>query len=262
LNPQTKIYNQDFSQINLPDNYFDLVIGNVPFGAYKVHDPRYNALSLSIHNYFIAKSLDLVKEGGVICLITSPSTLDSKNAKFREYLAKKSELITAFRLPSEAFKTSSNTEVSADVLILKSVLIPMTWDSAINTKEYSYSQQNFLTYLGVKISAQILVCNEYWLKNYKGALGNSLALTLSGILTHKLLGLPTVNKLYGHGLSCSDNKGSYNFLEGIKDVPVPSNLFNLEVKKDEVILIPQSLQSAKLNSFVIFNNGGLHPRSG
>jgi adenine-specific DNA methylase len=173
-----------------------------------VHDPRYNALSLSIHNYFIAKSLDLVKEGGVLCLITSPSTMDSKNAKFREYLAKKSELITAFRLPSEAFKTSSNTEVSADVLILKKCINTNgTWDSAINTKEYSYSQQNFFDLpWGENFRADI-VCNEYWLRELQGRACEQFSFNPKYAYPHKLLGLPTVNKLYGHGLSCSDNKG-------------------------------------------------------
>ena len=253
LNPQAKIYNQDFSQVNFPDGYFDLIIGNVPFGKYRVHDPRYNALNLSIHNYFIAKSLDLVREGGVLCLITSPYTMDSENTNFREWLSKRAELITCFRLPSEAFKTSSNTEVSADVLILKKCIntnnVHYTWDDAINTKKYSYSQQNFFGLSwGENFRAEIN-CNQYWV--------NELADRASDdcFYPHKLLGLPTINKLYGHGLSCSDNKGQYNFLEGIKNVPVPSNLFNLEVKKeDEIILIPQSLQVAKLNSFVIFNN--------
>jgi len=96
LNPTAKIYNSPFEEVSFPDNYFDLVIGNVPFGAYKVHDPRYNALDLSIHNYFIAKSLDLVKEGGVICLITSPFTMDSKNTNFREWLSKRSEVNHGF----------------------------------------------------------------------------------------------------------------------------------------------------------------------
>ena len=251
LNPDAKIYNQDFSFVSFPDNYFDLVVGNVPFGAYKIHDPRYNALNLSIHNYFIAKSLDLVKEGGVICLITSPSTLDSKNTKFREYLSKRAELITAFRLPSEAFKTSSNTEVSADVLILKKCINTnghYTWDSAINTKEYSYSQQNFFGLSWSENFRAEITCNEYWINELVDRASDDC------FYPHKLLGLPTVNKLYGHGLSCSDNKGSYNFLEKIKEVPLPILFNKEEIKKDEVILIPQSLQTAKLNSFVIFNN--------
>ena len=244
LNPAAKIYNQDFSLVSFPDGYFDLIIGNVPFGKYKIHDPRYNALDLSIHNYFIAKSLDLVREGGVLCLITSPFTLDSKNTKFREYLAKRAELITAFRLPSEAFKSSSNTEVSADVLILRKNSNGDELKNWINTIEYNYSQQSFFD----------ITCNEYWLQELQGRAREQLSFNPKWHIPHKLLGLPTVNKLYGHGLSCSDNKGSYNFLEGIKNIPVPQIFSKEEVKKDEVILIPQSLQTAKLNSFVIFNN--------
>jgi N12 class adenine-specific DNA methylase len=254
LNPNSKIYNSPFEEVSFPDNYFDLVIGNVPFGAYKVHDPRYNALDLSIHNYFIAKSLDLVKEGGVICLITSPFTMDSKNTNFREWLSKSSELITAFRLPSEAFKASSNTSVSADVLILRKCISAnghYSWDDAIITEEYKYSQKNFfdLPSWGENFRAEI-TCNKYWINELTDRV------SCDCFYPHRLLGLPTVNKLYGTGLSCSDNKGGYDFLEGIKNVPVPQIFSNEGVKKEEgrVILIPQELQSAKLNSFVILNN--------
>jgi N12 class adenine-specific DNA methylase/predicted RNA methylase len=251
LNPNSKIYNSPFEEVSFPDNYFDLVIGNVPFGAYKVHDPRYNALDLSIHNYFIAKSLDLVKEGGVICLITSPYTLDSKNTNFREWLSKRAELITVFRLPSEAFKTS-NTEVSADVLILKKTSNGDELKNWINTSEYPYSEVQFFPNTTYRCD---ITCNEYWINELQGRAREQFSFNPKYLPPWKLLGLPTVNKLYGHGLSCSDNKGSYNFLEGIKNVPVPSNLFNLlEIKKDEVILIPSELQNSKLNSFVIHND--------
>ena len=229
----------------------------MPFGEYKIHDPRYNALDLSIHNYFIAKSLDLVREGGVICLITSPYTMDSKNTKFREYLAKKSELITAFRLPSEAFKTSSNTEVSADVLILKKSSNGDELKNWINTVEYSYSQQSFFSD-SERFTSEI-TCNEYWLRELQGRAREQFSFNPKWHIAHKLLGLPTVNKLYGTGLSCSDNKGQYNFLEKIKEVPVPSNLFNSDKEEVKKILIPAELQSAKLNSFV-FYRGNLYVR--
>jgi N12 class adenine-specific DNA methylase len=255
LNPTAKIYNSPFEEVSFPDNYFDLVIGNVPFGAYKVHDPRYNALDLSIHNYFIAKSLDLVKEGGVICLITSPFTMDSKNTNFREWLSKSSELITAFRLPSEAFKTSSNTEVSADVLILRKNNNGDELKNWINTVDYFYSEVQFFPNTTSTYRCDI-TCNEYWLQELQGRAREQFSFNPKWNIAHKLLGLPTVNKLYGTGLSCSDNKGGYDFLEGIKNVPVPQIFSNEGVKKEEgrVILIPQELQSAKLNSFVILNN--------
>jgi N12 class adenine-specific DNA methylase len=256
LNPDARIYNQDFSLVNFPDNYFDLVIGNVPFGNYKIHDSRYDALDLSIHNYFIAKSLDLVREGGVICLITSPFTMDSKNTKFREWLSKRSELVTAFRLPSEAFKTSSNTEVSADVLILRKNNNGDELKNWINTVDYFYSEVQFFPNTTSTYRCDI-TCNEYWLQELQGRAREQFSFNPKWNIAHKLLGLPTVNKLYGHGLSCSINRGEYDFLEGIKNVPIPQ-IFSKseEVKKeeDEVILIPQELQSAKLNSFVVYNN--------
>jgi N12 class adenine-specific DNA methylase len=262
LNPQAKIYNAGFESVSFPDNYFDLIVGNVPFGAYKVHDPRYNALNLSIHNYFIAKSLDLVRDGGVICLITSPFTLDSKNTKFREWLSKRAELITCFRLPSEAFKTSSNTEVSADVIILrKNINISQNINfndlGWINTIEYNYSEAQFFPQLpsGNFFRADI-TCNEYWKNELEGRAKEIFTFNPKYSQAHKLLGIPTVNKLYGKGLSCSDNKSQYDFLNAISLVPVPV-IFNnsgeeINKEEDKVILIPQELQNAKLNSLVIY----------
>jgi hypothetical protein len=136
LYPEALIYAQGFETVSLSDNSFDLAIGNVPFGNYKLYDPRYAHLNLSIHNYFLAKCADLVRENGLICLITSCFTLDAANTSFRRYLASKLELVTAMRLPDIAFKRFANTEVVADILIFRK--LTESEQKATNHKNYKY----------------------------------------------------------------------------------------------------------------------------
>lgn len=102
-----------------PDNFFDIAIGNVPFGAYTIPDIRYDKYNLNVHDYFFAKSLDKVRPGGVIAFITSKGTLDKKNSSFRKYMAQRAELIGAIRLPNTAFKANAGTEVTSDIIFLQ-----------------------------------------------------------------------------------------------------------------------------------------------
>jgi hypothetical protein len=136
LYPEALIYAQGFETVSLSDNSFDLAIGNVPFGNYKLYDPRYAHLNLSIHNYFLAKCADLVRENGLIAMITSCFTLDAANTSFRRYLASKLELVTAIRLPDIAFKRFANTEVVADILIFRKLAESELM--AMNQKNYKY----------------------------------------------------------------------------------------------------------------------------
>jgi N12 class adenine-specific DNA methylase len=108
-----------FEKTNFPKNFFDLVIGNVPFGNYPVADPQYKQHSFLIHDYFFAKSLDLVRPGGLLALITSKGTLDKANPSVRRYLAERSELLGAVRLPNTAFLANAGTEVTSDILFLQ-----------------------------------------------------------------------------------------------------------------------------------------------
>ncbi len=111
-----------FETLALPDNFYDLAIGNVPFADVKVyeeHDKDLNALRLPLHDFFVAKALKKVRPGGVVAFITSRYTMDKKNARFREYLAKQADLLGAIRLPSNAFKGIANTEVTTDILLLR-----------------------------------------------------------------------------------------------------------------------------------------------
>src|SRR6266536_3124453 len=120
LYPDAKIFQQGFETTNFPDNFFDVVVGNVPFGDYPVHDPSMRrVLTRAIHDYFFAKSLDNVRPGGIMALITSRYTMDKQNDVIRTYLAEQADLVGAIRLPNTAFKGNAGTEVTTDILFLQ-----------------------------------------------------------------------------------------------------------------------------------------------
>jgi N12 class adenine-specific DNA methylase len=110
---------QGFEDTDLPDSFFDLAIGNVPFGNYGVSDKRYDSHKFHIHDYFFAKTLDKVRPGGVIAFVTSKGTLDKKNPAVRKYIAQRADLLGAIRLPNTAFKANAGTEVTTDVIFLQ-----------------------------------------------------------------------------------------------------------------------------------------------
>lgn len=110
---------EGFEKTNLPDNHFDVVLGNVPFGEIRVNDSRYNAQKFLIHDYFFAKALDKVRAGGVVMFITSKGTMDKASPEVRKYIAQRAELLGAIRLPDNTFKANAGTEVTSDILILQ-----------------------------------------------------------------------------------------------------------------------------------------------
>ena len=110
---------QGFETTQYPDSFFDCVIGNVPFGAYKVADRRYDRHNFMIHDYFIAKSLDLVRPGGVVAVVTSSGTMDKQSASVRQYIANRADLLGAIRLPNNAFQRNAGTSVVADILFFQ-----------------------------------------------------------------------------------------------------------------------------------------------
>ncbi len=137
-------------------NFYDLAIGNVPFGNYQVHDPAYNRLGFSIHNYFFAKALDQVRPGGIVAFLTSRYTLDSKDTKVRKYLAERADLLGAVRLPNSTFKANAGTEVIEDILFLQKRESP-----AVETPSWVQTGE---TPLGFQI-------NQYFLDNPHMVLG-------------------------------------------------------------------------------------------
>ena len=110
---------EGFEKTNLPDDHFDVVLGNVPFGEIRVNDSRYNAQKFLIHDYFFAKALDKVRAGGVVMFITSKGTMDKASPEVRKHIAQRAELLGAIRLPDNTFKANAGTEVTSDILILQ-----------------------------------------------------------------------------------------------------------------------------------------------
>ena len=119
LYQKNKIAIQGFEETDYPDSFFDCVIGNVPFGAYQVSDRRYDRHHFLIHDYFIAKSLDLVRPGGVVAVVTSSGTMDKQNQAVRQYFANRAELLGVIRLPNNAFQRNANTGVVSDILFFQ-----------------------------------------------------------------------------------------------------------------------------------------------
>lgn len=119
LYPKNNIAVQGFEETSLPDSFFDLAIGNVPFGNYGVSDKRYDKNRFMIHDYFFAKSLDKVRPGGIVAFVTSSGTMDKKNPAVRQYIAQRADLLGAIRLPNNAFLANAGTGVVADILFLQ-----------------------------------------------------------------------------------------------------------------------------------------------
>jgi N12 class adenine-specific DNA methylase/adenine-specific DNA methylase len=119
LYQKSSIAVQGFETAELPDSFFDLVVGNVPFGEYKVSDKRYDKHNFLIHDYFFARALDKVRPGGIVAFVTSKGTLDKQNPAVRKYIAQRADLLGAVRLPNTAFKSNAGTEVTADIIFLQ-----------------------------------------------------------------------------------------------------------------------------------------------
>ncbi len=119
LYPKAKISVCGYEKTSYPNNFFDIAVGNVPFGQYKVNDAAYNKLGFSIHNYFLAKALDQIRPGGILAFVTSRYTMDAKDISVRKYLSERADLLGAVRLPNNAFKANAGTEVVSDILFLQ-----------------------------------------------------------------------------------------------------------------------------------------------
>ena len=119
LYQKTSIAPKPFEEVNVPDSFFDAVVGNIPFGDFKVSDKRYDKHKFLIHDYFIAKSLDKLRPGGILALITSKGTMDKENPTVRKYIAQRAELLGAIRLPNDTFKGNAGTEVVSDILFFQ-----------------------------------------------------------------------------------------------------------------------------------------------
>lgn len=150
LYPKAKIEVCGYEKTSYPNNFFDLAVGNVPFGQYKINDTAYNKLGFSIHNYFLAKALDQVRPGGILAFVTSRYTMDAKDKNVRKYLAERADLLGAIRLPNDAFKSNAGTEVVSDILFLQKRNTPSieepTWVQTVENADGFAVNQYFMVY--------------------------------------------------------------------------------------------------------------------
>ena len=137
LHPNCNIQICGIENAKLEENFFDCVIGNVPFGEYKVFDKKYAKENFLIHDYFFAKALDLCAPGGLICFITSKGTLDKKNGSVRKYISERADFVGAIRLPNTTFKDSANTEVTSDIIFLKKKDVRALQEQEFESVEYN-----------------------------------------------------------------------------------------------------------------------------
>jgi N12 class adenine-specific DNA methylase len=168
LYPNAYITVSGFEKTSRPDNFFDLAIGNVPFGQYKLSDKKYDKNNFLIHDYFFAKSLDQVRPGGIVAFITSKGTMDKANPTVRKYLAERAELLGAVRLPNNAFKANAGTEVTSDILFFQKrerpVVIEPGWVHLGKTEDgipiNSYFVENPRMVLGKMVRDKSMYGNE------------------------------------------------------------------------------------------------------
>ncbi len=162
LYPNADITIAGYENTSYVDNFFDVAVGNVPFGQYSVSDYKYDKYSFLIHDYYFAKTLDKVRKGGIVAFITSKGTLDKKRNDVRKYIAERAEFLGAIRLPSDAFKANAGTEAVADIIFLKKRQNPIDYN-ALSDEEKEW------TYLGY--SADGIQMNEYFVKHPEMIMG-------------------------------------------------------------------------------------------
>ena len=218
LYPNADIQVMGYEKTSFPDNSFDVAIGNVPFGDYKISDKRYNDSNFNIHDYFFAKTLDKVHAGGIIAFVTSKGTMDKENDEIRRYIAQRAELLGAIRLPNNAFKATAGTEVTSDILILQKRERPIE----INPDSIEWLKKTE--------TADGLSVNNYFVQHPEMVLGK----------------ITEGNKLYGNSTkdtSCTPIEGAdlkQQLAEAIKNIKGTYRAADIEIepKNDDIISAP------------------------
>ena len=230
LYPKAKIEINGYENSDISDNLFDVAIGNVPFGSNSVYDRRYKEKFL-IHDYFFQKTLDKVRSGGIIAFITSSGTLDKKDSRAREYIAKRAEFIGAIRLPNNTFKNNANTKITTDIIFLKKrdeLKQDISDESWINIDNYNDE----------------IELNNYYIENPDMMLGN----------------LELESTPYGYDSTLSANDEDINELIEQALKKLPSNIYEqVSYEQDEIIneedILPAD-DTIKNNAFNIINKNG------
>lgn len=170
LYPHAQIHITGYEKTDFQKDFFDLAIGNVPFGQYQVNDPEYDHLKFSIHNYFIAKALDQVRSGGILAFVTSRYTMDSQNTDVREYLAERADLLGAIRLPNNAFKANANTDVVSDILFFQKREAPPVevpeWVTTVKNEDGFMVNRYFITHPDMVLGTPSSASTQYGRPDY------------------------------------------------------------------------------------------------
>ena len=167
LYQKADIHIKGFEDANIPDNYYDIAISNVPFGNYSVYDPVNNKQNFLIHDYFFSRALDKVREGGIVAFITSKGTMDKKDSTVRKVLSEKADFIGAIRLPTSAFKKTGHTEVTTDIIFLrKKDGTQFILDDWIDTEKYEDEKEldinkYFMKYPQLVLGKLNITTNQY-----------------------------------------------------------------------------------------------------
>ena len=225
LYPESNIQVKGFEETNFSNNFFDLAIGNVPFGDFKLNDREYNKSNFLIHDYFFAKSIDKVRNGGIIAFITSSGTMDKKDETVRRYINARAEFLGAIRLPNNTFKGLAGTEVTSDIIFLKKR------DSVIDRDD---------DWIHLSENKDGLVYNKYFVDNPQMVLGD----------------MKVVSGRFGDELTCVEKENSnFENLFNIASSEISSNnkYEKIELLENEEISIPAT-DDVKNFSYTIIDN--------
>lgn len=223
LHPSINIRHCGFEDLKgEDDNFYDLVIGNIPFGNFSIYDVKYNKENLLIHDYFFEKSIDKLAPGGLLCFITSAGTLDKENTKVREYLAERADLIAAVRLPNNTFLSSANTKVTTDILFLQK-------RKNLNLKKEKW--------IDTALNQDSIRVNQYFIDN-----------------PDKILGILKTSSRYGKDISYVEPTISLkNLLNDILD-SIPKDIFSSYTNYSIDTIIPTIDYSIKNNTYAMVND--------
>lgn len=200
LYQKANIINSPYEDTDLPNNFFDVTIGNVPFGDFKVVDKKYDKYNFLIHDYFFAKSLDKLRPNGVMAFITSKGTMDKKNSSFRRYMSQRADLLGAIRLPNYTFSSLAGTEVTSDILFFKKrsnvTHIEPSWVN-VTTSEYGISLNNYF------VENPNMIIGE--MKNVSGRYGLTSECVLDDKNQFEELLNNAINNINVSGITFDDN---------------------------------------------------------
>ena len=234
LYPEANIENKGFEETTFSDNFFDVAIGNVPFGDIKVHDKRYDKNKFLIHDYFFAKGIDKVRTGGIIAFVTSSGTLDKKDESVRKYINARAEFLGAIRLPNNTFKGVAGTEVTSDIIFLK------------KREKISYSDENWIH---LDTDSKGYTYNKYFVEHPEQVLGT----------------ITEISGRFGNTLACIENE-NIDLSESLKNAN--SNISQkavyeeIELIEDEVESIPatddiKNYSYTEINGDIYFRQNSL-----